>query len=587
MRPRRLVVAARARRGRPRRSRPSRSMRAARDHPWRPPSGLAASAPARTATGLARPLRVRRSRLQAITLHVAVIPATRQPARGRALLPRGRAGRSGDRRPPSRSTRSSRTSASTATSCSSTSAARAARIRMACPQEHVPCDRRGRASPRTSAAASRGSETGRALLTTTVAADDIERVRRALGYGPHRHLRQLLRRHARAGVPAAPSRARCARATLDGASLPERSRVYELAAPQRRARADGRASPAVARRNACRHAFPDTRGGARARARAAHVLGSADELATTIAALLRSPEDAARVPLLDPPGRGRRRRAARARVRRARRQRARRPLAPRRWSGRSSATSAGRASTWPRRTRASRGQLPRARDASRAHASSGTACAGVPRAGTAVRGGRGRRACRSCCSPATPIRSDPPANLRGWRRRSPTAASITVPGLAHGVDRLRLPASRRRALRRRGQRARPRRELRAPRAAAALRAQLAAGAGRATATGLRAARGDPERGDRCRGRRRSRRRRARRARRRRRRRATRRSPRGRTRARRRRCRTRRRADGTCVLAPEALPMCSGSADPSAAEATFGSTSAMPTPIATSGATSSA
>ncbi len=34
-------------------------------------------------------------------------------------------------------------------------------------------------------------------------------------------------------------------------------------------------------------------------------------------------------------------------------------------------------------------------------------------------------------------------------------------------------------------------------------------------------------------------------------------------------------------------MCSGSADPSAAEATFGSTSAMPKPIATSGATSSA
>ncbi len=81
--------------------------------------------------------------------------------------------------------------------------------------------------------------------------------------------------------------------TLDSASLPSVP-VYELAAgnAERALRVEIARCQAQPR---CRAAFPDTRGEL-ARVLARHPPAESDRLATAIAVLLRSPEDAARVP---------------------------------------------------------------------------------------------------------------------------------------------------------------------------------------------------------------------------------------------------------------------------------------------------
>ena len=146
-----------------------------------------------------------------------------------------RAARAALRAPPrSRSTRSSRRSASSATSCSSTSAGRAARTRSRARRSTC------RATDAEAVAAyfrrcfARLGDRAR-LLTSTAAADDLERVRSVLGYGRvdvygssyGATLAQLyLRRHPRVRAHASRSTAR---------SLAERAGVRARSA-QRRAR---------------------------------------------------------------------------------------------------------------------------------------------------------------------------------------------------------------------------------------------------------------------------------------------------------------------------------------------------------------
>ena len=315
---------------------------------------------------------------------------------------------------------------------------------------------------------------------------------------PHRHLRQLLRRHARAGSICAASRARCAPRRSTAASLPSMP-VYELAArnAERALRvqiARCRAQPGLPA------GFPDTR------AELARVLArhprTADDLATAIAVLLRSPEDAARVPLLVHEAAAGRRGAAGSREFAAHvGTRARRALAPadvldhdpcnERWARFDVAATARRAAgAILAHAAVARAKLFR------------QACAAVPRAGGRGRAARSEpcRPCRSCCSRATPIRRIRRRTCAGWRADVPQrpARQRARPGARR--DRLRLPAPPRRALRRRA--AAPAGSTRAARGACRCRAsssasECAARTGRARAARLPRAGRDPERGDRA------------------------------------------------------------------------------------------
>jgi pimeloyl-ACP methyl ester carboxylesterase len=358
-------------------------------------------------------------------LHVAVIPATRQPARGALVYLEGGPG-----------------GAATDAAVSVNEVfAKVSEFRdivlvdqrgtggshgVACPQAHVRAtDADAVAAYLRRCFARLGAGTRR--LSTEEAAADLEHVRQALGYGPvdlyggsyGATLAQVyLRRFPRS----------VRTATLDGASLAS-TPVYELAGRN----AEHALEAEIARcraQPACAGAFPDTR------ADLTRVLArnprTADDLATTVAVLLRSPEDAARVPLLVHEAaagdRGPLAREFAAHVGAELDGRSRLPMfwvtiCNEGWA-RFDVAATGRASrgSYLAHAAVARARLFR------------TACAAVPR-DAEVAGTVGH------WSSHVPVLflagdddpQDPPANLAGWRKTFPGGRLIRVPGLAHGV----------------------------------------------------------------------------------------------------------------------------------------------------------
>ena len=446
---------------------------AGRSGGWLPPSGLGGFHDCTYGD------RVNARCATVIGLHVAIIPATRQPARGALVYLEGGPGGA----------------ATDAAVSVNEIFAKVSEFRdivlvdqrgtggsqsVACPQEHVRAtDADAVASYLRRCFARLGGGTRR--LSTEAAAADLERVRRALGYGRidlygssyGATLAQIyLRRFPRS----------VRTATLDGASLASIP-VYELAGRNAERALEAQIARCLAQ-PACARAFPDTR------ADLTRVLArnprTADDLATTVAVLLRSPEDAARVPLLvheaaDGDG-GPLAREFAAHVGAELDARSRLPMfwvtiCNERWA-RFDVAATDRASRGSYLAHAAVARARLFRTSLRGGASPrrdrrDRAALVVSRAGAPP--GRGRRSAGSAGQPRR-LAEDVPERPADQRAR---------PGARR--DRLRLPAPRRRAFRRCRYRPRPRRELRAPRAAAALRAQVAecaARAGRARAPRL-------------------------------------------------------------------------------------------------------
>jgi pimeloyl-ACP methyl ester carboxylesterase len=405
---------------------------AARDRAWQPPSGLGGfhactygDRLAARCASLRVPLDPARPDGRAIALRVAVIPATRQPAQGALFYLEGGPGGA----------------ASAAAVKVNEVFAKVSEFRdivlvdqrgtggshaLTCPQEHVRATNASAVASYVRRCFARVGGEAR-FLTTAAAADDLERLRRVLGYGRidvygasyGATLAQVyVRRH-----PQSPRTV-----TLDGASLPGVA-VYELAA--------GNAERALRKQvtrchahAACRHAFPDTR------AELARVLArrpqSSSGLAAAVAVLLRSPEDAVRVPLLV-------HLAALGDYK---------PLA-REYAGHVGSELDARSrlamfwtilcgESWARfdvaaTERASGASFLAEAAVARARLFR-QACAAVPRGSQPADGG--------VASPSrVPVLllaggsdpQDPPPNLRGWRGLFPNARLVTVPGLAHGA----------------------------------------------------------------------------------------------------------------------------------------------------------
>jgi pimeloyl-ACP methyl ester carboxylesterase len=392
---------------------------AGREAGWRPPSGLDSF---RDCTYGGR-VEARCARVGG--LHVAVIPATRQPARGALFYLEGGPG-----------------GAATAAAVAVDAVfAKVSEFRdivlvdqrgtggsqgVACPQEHVRAtDARAVASYLRRCFARLGRRALR--FTTATAAADLERVRQRLGYGRiDVYGSSYGATLAQAYLRRFPRSVRSA--TLDGASLPS-TPVYELAA--RNAERALRVQIARCRaHSACRRAFPDTR------AELARVLArhprSADALATAVAILLRSPEDAVRVPLLvHEAAAGDAAPLARefaAHVGTELDARSRLPMfwvtiCNERWARFDVATT----------ERASRGSYLSHAAVARAKLFR-QACAVVPRTGSAA----AQRAARPSPVPVLMLAGDgdpqdPPANLAGWRALFPHGRLVRVPGLGHGV----------------------------------------------------------------------------------------------------------------------------------------------------------
>jgi pimeloyl-ACP methyl ester carboxylesterase len=406
---------------------------ARRDDGWRPPSGLrgfhACTYGDRVAARCAS-LRVPEDPTRAagrqIALHIAIIPATKQPARGALVYLEGGPGGA---------------AAAAAVSVNEVFA-KVSEYRdivlvdqrgtggsdaLVCPQQHVQ-------ATYASALASylrrcfAGLGSGARWLTSANAADDLERVRRTLGYGRvdvfgssyGATLAQLyLRRHPQA----------VRTLTLDGASLPSVP-VYELAA-RNAERALQLQIERCHAQPACRRAYPDTRAEL-ARVLAGRPRRESDGLATAIAVLLRSPDDAARVPLVVHS-------AAAGDVR---------PLS-REYDDHLGGELDERsrlAMFWMILCHEPWARFDVAGTA-RASGASFLARASVARAGlfrracAAVPGGAGPKAPAGPWSSHVPVLllaggadpQDPPPNLRGWRGTFPNGRLISVPGLAHGV----------------------------------------------------------------------------------------------------------------------------------------------------------
>jgi pimeloyl-ACP methyl ester carboxylesterase len=396
-------------------------VRAVRDHPWKPPSGLGGF---RTCTHGGR-LDTRCFGIpvpNGITLHVEVVPATRQPAEGALFYleggPRGAA---------------SATAVKVSEVFATVSEHRDIVLvdqrgtggshPVDCPQEHVPATSTVQVAAYVRRCFAQVGAEAR-FLTTAAAADDIERVRRALGYGRidvygssygATLAQEYLRRHGGS----------VRTATLDGASLPG-AHVYELAA-----RNAGRALRLVLARcgagPGCRRAFPDPAADL-ALVLSAHP-GSADALATTIAALLRKPEDAARVPLLihqaatgdvAPLAREHALHEGRELDARARLAMVWTILCNEGWARFGvAATEEAATGSFLARASAARARLFR------------RACAGVPPAASAE--GRWRSAVPVLLLAGSADPLDPPASAVGWRSVFPNGRLVTAPGLAHGV----------------------------------------------------------------------------------------------------------------------------------------------------------
>jgi pimeloyl-ACP methyl ester carboxylesterase len=403
---------------------------ARRDRGWNPPDDLAFYActhghrVAARCTELRVPEDPARPAGATIALHVAVIPATRQPARGALFYLEGGPG-----------------GAATDSAVKVDEVfANVSEFRdlvlidqrgtggshaLVCPQEHVRAlDADGLTAYVRRCFTRLGREAR--LLTSEAAAEDVERVRQALGYGRidvfgssyGATLAQLyLSRH--------PDSVRTV--TLDGASLWSVP-LYELAARNAERALRAGIARCQAQRATCGSAFPRTESEL-ARLMATHP-GSADEIAMTIAALLRTPEDAARVPVLvHQAAAGHAEPLAREHAALVGGELDARSRLAMVWTilcGESWAR-AGVAAT----ARASSGSFLAHAAVARARLI-GQVCSVVPHASAAAPPVRPSGApVLLLAGSADPL--DPPANLSGWRAAFPNGRLVTVPGLAHGV----------------------------------------------------------------------------------------------------------------------------------------------------------
>ena len=400
---------------------------------WRPPSGLGGfhactygDRVAARCASLRVPEDASRPGGRQISLRVAIIPATRQPARGALFYLEGGPGGAASARAVSVNEVFAKISEFrdlVLVDQRGTGGSDA----LACPQEHVTATDARAVTAYLRRCFARLGDRAR-FLTSTAAADDLEGVRRELGYGRvdvygssyGATLAQLyLRRHPRA----------VRTLTLDSASLPNVP-VYELAArnAERALRVQIARCKAEAR---CRAAFPDTREEL-GRVLAQRSPAESDRLATAISVLLRSPEDAARVPRVihaaaagdaAPLSREYAAHVGRELDPRARLAMAWMILCGERWA-RFDASATARLSSGDYLARAT---LARAR-------LFGRACAAVP-------AGAGARTPGGPWSSHVPVvllaggadPQDPAGNLRGWRSTFPDGRLIIVPGAAHGV----------------------------------------------------------------------------------------------------------------------------------------------------------
>jgi pimeloyl-ACP methyl ester carboxylesterase len=390
---------------------------AGRSEGWRPPSGLGGFRSC-THGGLVK------ARCATIDgLHVAVIPATRQPARGALLYLEGGPGGAATDAAVSVDEVFAKVSEFRDVVLVDQRGTGGSQ-RVACPQKHV------RATDGVAVAAYLRRcfahlRVAAERLSTASSAADLERVRRALGYD------RLDVYGSSYGAALAQSYLhlypRSVRtATLDGASLPG-SPVYELAA-RNAERALRQLVARCAAQTACRRAFPDTR--AELSRVLAHHAAQADALATTVAVLLRTPDDAVRVPLLVHQAAagngGPLAREFAGHVGRELDARARLPMFWVTICGESwarfdvAATERAGSGSFLARASLARALLFR------------QACRAVPHL---------RRATERSGSSAVPVLllagdadpQDPPANLAGWRRAFPHGRLLVVHGLAHGV----------------------------------------------------------------------------------------------------------------------------------------------------------
>jgi pimeloyl-ACP methyl ester carboxylesterase len=388
-----------------------------RGGPWRPPSGLGGW------HNCSYGGRVKARCASVRGLHVAIIPATRQPARGAFFyLEGGPGGAASDAAVSVHQVFAKVSEFRDIVLLDQRGTGQSQRV--ACPQEHVQATDASAVSRYLRRCFARLGGRAR-LLTTAAAAADLERVPRALGYsridlygGSYgATLAQLYLRLYPRSVRTA---------TLDGASL-RGAPVYQLSG-RNAERALGLVIDRCRAQPACRRAFPDTRGEL-ATLLARHPR-SADRVATTLAVLLRSPEDAARVPLLVHQA------AAGDSVPLAREfaahvgaeldARSRLPLFWITICGESWSRFDMRATEL-----ASRGSFLAHAVVARARLFR-QACAVVA---------RGTPPAEPSWSSRVPVLllagdsdpQDPPANLSGWRRTFPDGRLIAVRGLAHGV----------------------------------------------------------------------------------------------------------------------------------------------------------
>jgi pimeloyl-ACP methyl ester carboxylesterase len=403
---------------------------ATRDRGWHPPSGLAFHACTHgdrvdaRCTGLLVPAVAAQPDGRTIALRVAVIPATRQPARGALFyLEGGPGGAANDAavKVDEVFAKVSEYRDIVLVDQRGTGGSHA----LACPRRRVRAtDADAVAAYVRRCFARFGGEAQ--LFTSQAAADDLERVRKALGYGKidvfgssyGATLAQLfLRRH--------PDSVRTA--TLDGGSLWSIP-VYELAGRNAERALRAGLARCHAPGTACRRAFPQTE------AELEHLLathpGSADEIAATVAALLRTPENAARVPLLlhqaatglaEPLAREHEALVGGDLDARSRLVMVWTILCGESWA------RAGVAAT----ARASGGSFLAHEAVARARLIQ-RVCSAVPHAPAPVVPLRPSSVpVLLLAGSADPL--DPPANLSGWRTAFPNGRLVTVPGLAHGV----------------------------------------------------------------------------------------------------------------------------------------------------------
>jgi pimeloyl-ACP methyl ester carboxylesterase len=412
---------------------------AARSHPWEPPSHQVTFSTCRFSGGVTArcaqvvvPKDPEHAHDGSVSLRVAVLPATRQPAKGALFYLEGGPGAS-------------------AIDSISQVAGLFAQIgrdrdvvlvdqrgtdgshRLACPGERVPAADADAVTAylRRCFAQLPADVT---LDSTGVAADDLDAVRRALGYH-HIDLYGVSYGATLAQAFLAQHGSSVRTATLDSGSLPG-VRVFQ-AEPRNAERALARVFGRCARVPACHRAYPDprrdlaavlVRGPRGVTVETGHVVLTADDVAETVAALTQSPDAAATLPyVVHAAARGDYTALARAFVGeigsrldpRARLGMVWVELCSEQWASLDPAATAhaGRGSYFVQAA------VDRARVFARA-------CRVVPKEQEPARFDRSDRPVLLLAGTADPL--DPPENVRGYRRLYPNGRLVVVAGGGHG-----------------------------------------------------------------------------------------------------------------------------------------------------------